>query len=328
MARVLITKAIPEAGVDLLRGAGVEIWMYDGPRDRGWLLKDVRQVDGMISMLSDRVDGELLSAGNRLQGVANFAVGTDNVARDAANRQGILVCNTPDVLTESTAELAWALILAVTRRVVEGDQLVRHGRFDGWHPLMMLGTELRGKTLGIVGAGRIGRAVARKAPAFGMRVLYWNRSPRPDLEQELRAVRAELDALLAESDVVSVNCPLTPETRHLITRERLARMKPSAYLVNTARGPVVDEAALQEALAARRIAGAGLDVYEREPEVQPGLIGLPNTVLLPHLGSATREARDGMARLAAQGVLDILSGRVPANLVNPEALPARRPPVL
>ena len=325
---MLITKTIPDEGVRILQDAGVEIWMYDGPRDRGHLLHDARQVDGIVSMLTDRIDSELLNAGNRLRGIANFAVGVDNIARDSANRLGILICNTPDVLTDSTAELAWALILAAARRVVEGDRLVREGRFTGWHPMMLRGVELAGKTLGVIGAGRIGCAVARRAPAFGMRTLYWNRTPRPDLERDAQAVRSDLEPLLREADVVSLHCPLTPETRHLLSRERLSLMKSSAILVNTARGPLVDEAALAEMLASRRLAAAGLDVYEREPEVQPGLVGLPNVVLLPHLGSATRDARGRMAALAARGILDVLSGRIPPNLINPEALPARRPAVL
>ena len=258
-------------------------------------------------MLSDRIDAAFLDACPRLRVVANYAVGFDNIDLKAASARGVMVTNTPDVLTRATAELTWALILACARRVPEGDRLTRAGKFRGWDPLLLLGRELGGRTLGIVGAGRIGRAVARIGEGVGMRVRVATRSTRPSAFRKF----------LAEADVVSLHVPLTPATRHLIARDALACMKPTAILVNTSRGPVVDEGALVEALRRRRIAAAGLDVYEREPRLARGLSCLPNVVLLPHLGSATRAARAAMAFRAARNVVDALAGRRPKDLLTP-----------
>jgi glyoxylate reductase len=247
-----------------------------------------------------------------------MAVGYNNIDVTAATERSILVTNTPGVLTDSTADLTFALILAVARRVVEGDAMMRAGKFPGWGPLYMLGTEVSGATLGLVGPGRIAAAVARRAVGFGMTLLYHGRRPSPELEA-LGACGVGLDELLSASDFVSLHVPLTDETHHFIDRAALGRMRSTAFLINTARGPVVDEAALVEALRAGRIAGAGLDVYEREPEMAAGLAGCPNAVLLPHLGSATHATRSAMAAMAAENVLAYWRGERPPNLVNPDA---------
>ncbi len=268
------------------------------------LLRRARGVDGLLTMLSDRVDAELLDACPRLKVVANYAVGFDNLDLPAASARGVLMTNTPEVLTEATAELAWALILACARRVLEGDRLVRAGRFQGWDPLLLLGDSLGGKTLGILGPGRIGRAVACIGRGFGMKILTAGRG-------DLKA----LDRLIRASDVLSLHVPLTEATRHLLGLRELARMKPGAILVNTARGPVVDEEALVGALRSGRLAAAGLDVYEREPRLARGLAGLRNVVLLPHLGSATVEARRAMALRAAGNLISALSGLRPKDLL-------------
>lgn len=249
-------------------------------------------------MLTDRIDGELLDAAPALKIAANIAVGYDNIDVPAAAQRGVIATNTPDVLTEATAELTWALILGIARRVTEGDRLVRAGGWKGWALDFMLGTELRGKQLGIVGRGRIGRAVAAKASAFGMKPVF----AKHDLP---------FDALLVSSDVISIHVPGTPETKHLFNKKTFARMKRSAFLVNAGRGSVVDEDALVWALSERLIAGAGLDVYEREPEVHAGLLQFENVILAPHLGSATRETRTAMAELAARNVLSVLAGNEP-----------------
>jgi glyoxylate reductase len=247
-----------------------------------------------------------------------MAVGFNNIDVATATRLGILITNTPGVLTEATADLTWALLLGVARRVAEGDHEMRAGRFSGWGPLYMLGGDVTGQTLGLIGPGRIATAVARRASGFAMRLLYHGRHASPDLDA-LGGRFVPLDRLLAESDFVSLHVPLSTETRHLIDANALARMKPTAYLINTARGPVVDEAALVEALRAGRIAGAGLDVYEDEPLMAQGLADSPNTVLLPHLGSATHQTRAAMSRIAAENLVAVLRGARPPNLVNAEA---------
>jgi glyoxylate reductase len=270
----------------------------------------------------DPVPAALIECAPRLRVIGNYGVGYNNVDVAAATRRRIAVSNTPGVLTEATADTTWALIMAVARRTGEADAYVREGKFDGWRASLFLGMQLAGKTLGIVGLGLIGQAVARRALGFGMRVLYaGRRRAAPEVEAALQARFAALDALLREADIVSLHCPLTSETRHLLDARRLGFMKPTAYLINTARGPIVEERALVEALRARRIAGAGLDVYEDEPRLAPGLAELPNAVLFPHIGSSTLEAREGMARLAAENILAALEGRRPPNLVNHEVWP-------
>jgi len=309
-----LTNRLPEPAVELLREAG-EVRGDERktaiPRDD--LLKLVAGADAVLTLLGDRVDAELLdAAGPQLRCVANVAVGYDNVDLAAAAERGVVVTNTPGVLDDATADLTLALILAATRRVVEGDRLVRSGRAWSWGMDFMLGSGLQGRLLGIVGLGGIGRKVAQRARAFGMRIAYHSRHPAPaEVEAELEAERMPLERLLAEADVLSLHCPLTPETHHLIGPHELAAMKPSAVLVNAARGPVVDEGALAAALEEGRIAAAGLDVYEREPHVERRLPDLDNVVLSPHLGSATVETRTAMAELAARNAISVLSGQGP-----------------
>jgi glyoxylate reductase len=299
---VLLTRRIPSAPLRVLEDA-CEVERYDGgaaiPRDE--LLARVRGKQALICLLTDTVDDAVLDAGRDLKIVANIAVGHNNIDVPSARRRGIAVTNTPDVLTEASADFTWALILGITRRISEGERLVRRGEWKGWALDFMLGMELRGKQLGIVGFGRIGRAVAARAGAFGMRVVHASRG----------SDGMPLDRLLATSDVVSLHVPLTPETKHLIDQPALARMKRSAYLINTSRGPVVDEDALAWALRERMISGAALDVYEREPEIHEDLLKLENVLLVPHLASATVETRTAMADLAVRNVVAVLGGQPP-----------------
>ena len=300
--------------MDELRAAGkVRMDEREVAIPREDLLELVAGADAILTLLHDRVDEDLLeAAGPRLRCVANVAVGYDNVDVAAAARRGIVVTNTPGVLDDATADLTLALILATTRRLVEGDRLVRAGRPWSWGMSFMLGSGLRGKLLGIVGLGGIGQRVAERARAFGMEIAYHSRHPAPaEVVAELGAERMPLERLLAEADVLSLHCPLTPETHHLIGADELASMKPTAVLVNAARGPIVEERALAEALAAGRIAAAGLDVYEHEPRVEPALLELDNVVLSPHLGSATVETRTAMAELAARNAISVLRGQGP-----------------
>jgi glyoxylate reductase len=307
--------------------------------DRQALLAGVHGVDGLICLLTDTIDREVINAGTMLRVIANVAVGYNNIDVIAAQQRGIYVTNTPDVLTDATADLTWALILAVTRRIVEADAFTRTGKFTGWDFEMLLGTGLTGKIIGVIGYGRIGRAVARRATGFGMQVVYCGRDDiayRDDPQHSammagrknvtspfnqsarldgLAARRVSFDQLLAMADIITLHVPLAATTHHLIDRSALARMKPSAVLINTARGPIVDEAALVEALQQKRIAGAGLDVYEREPEISAPLLEMSNVVLLPHIGSATVETRTAMALLAVENAIDALSGRIPRNVV-------------
>ena len=305
---VFVTRTLPSAVIAKLESVGnVEVYAGDGVITRDELHQAVVGKHGLVTMVTEQVDGALLDAGADLKVVANVAVGYNNIDVPAARARGVIVTNTPDVLTDSVADFTWALILAITRRLSEGERVVRRGEWKGWAFDYMLGAELRGKQLGLVGLGRIASAVAARASAFGVRVAYTSRSDRnlPGAEQ------MSLDQLLNTSDIVSLHVPLTPETRHLIDKKALARMKRSAYLVNTARGPVVDEEALAWALQQRLIAGAALDVYEQEPKIHPDLLPLENVLLVPHLGSGTIETRTAMAMLAADNVVAVLSGRPP-----------------
>lgn len=339
--QVFVTRQLPAPAMNRL----AEICDYQVGTERGVLARDalfvgVRDADGLICLLTDTIDREVISAGPRLRVIANVAVGYNNIDVAFAQQRGIYVTNTPDVLTEATANLTWALILAVTRRVVEADAFTRAGKFTGWDFDMLLGSGITGKTLGIVGYGRIGKAVARRATGFGMQVVYCGRDDiafRDDphhnsimlsrqgttspLSQSARleglaARRVSFNQLIETADIITLHVPLAAATRHLINAPVFARMKPSAFLINTARGPVVDEAALVEALRQRQIAGAGLDVYEREPEISEPLLAMNNVVLLPHIGSATVETRTAMAMLAVENTIDALSGLTPCSLVN------------
>jgi glyoxylate reductase len=314
--RVFTTYPLPPQAQAALGGATVRTYRGPQPIPAAALARGVRDADGLLCLLTERIDAELLAAAPRLRAVANCAVGYDNIDVAAAAARGIVVTNTPDVLTETSADLAWALLLAAARRVVEGDRLVRSGVWPGWSPDLLLGTDVHGATLGIVGLGRIGAAVARRARGFGMRVLY---TQRHRLRRPPAGARfTPLPRLLAQADFVSLHVPLTAATRHLIGARELTRMKRTAILVNTSRGPVVDERALVRALASGRIAAAGLDVYEREPETPAALRALPNVVLTPHIASATTETRRRMAILAAMNLAAALAGREPPNRVRPK----------
>ena len=308
MSHILVTRRLPSSVLARLTEVGT-VDLFEGTRaiTPEELRARVAGKDAMVCMLTEQIDREVIDAGEQLKVVANVAVGFNNIDVTYARSRGVTVTNTPDVLTESVADFTWALILAVTRRLAEGDRLVRRGDWKGWAFDFMLGTELRGKQLGLIGVGRIGRAVAARAAAFGVRVAYTSRRPIdfPDAEA------MSFDRLLTTSDIVSLHVPLTAETRHLIDRKALARMRRSAYLVNTARGPVVDEAALAWALGEGLIAGAALDVYEQEPIVHPDLLRLENVLLVPHLGSGTTETRTAMADLAVSNVIAVLRGDPP-----------------
>ncbi len=308
----------------------VEVWDRYEPPPYEKLLEKVRDVDALVSLLTDRIDCRLLSSAPRLRIVAQYAVGYDNIDIECATRLGIYVTNTPDVLTEAVAEHTFALILAVARRIVEADNFVRWGEWyrtrTGWHPKMMLGVELKGKTLGIIGLGRIGVRVAEIAKVFGMRVIYWSRRRKPEIEQKLGIEYRDLDQLLSESDIVTVHVALTPETRRLLNEERLRKMKRGSILVNTARGAVIDMDALIKLLREGHIAGAALDVFEEEP-IDPNhpITAFKNVVLTPHIGSATYEARHAMAERVALNLIEFYNGRIPPDLVNPEVVKIRKP---
>jgi len=316
---VFITRRIPSSVVARLDAScTVEIWEGADAIPAGELALRLADKQALMCLLTDRVDGAVLDAGPGLRIVANIAVGFDNIDLAAARSRGVVVTNTPDVLTEATADFTWGLILGVTRRIAEGERLLRGGGWSGWALDFMLGSDLRGKQLGIIGLGRIGRAVAARAGAFGMQVAYTTLDQGPDAQgsAEPSWTPLSLDELLSSSDVVSFHVPLTPATRHLVDRRAILRMKRRAYLVNTSRGPVIDEAALAWALREGLIAGAALDVYEQEPRVHPDLLGLENVVLAPHLGSATVETRTAMADLAARNVLAVLAGSAPLTPVS------------
>jgi glyoxylate reductase len=300
----------------------VEYWMDPQRPPRAEVLRRVAGKDGLICLLTEKVDDELLAAAPRLRIVANVAVGYDNIDLAACTRRRIAASNTPGVLDETTADFAWTLLMAVARRLLEGDALARSGQWRGWNLDQLCGADVWGKTLGILGFGRIGRAVARRARGFNMRVIYNDAVPAAaEVERELGATYAERDQVLAQADFLSLHVPLLPETRGLIGARELARMKPTAFLVNTSRGPVVQEAALAEALASGKIAGAALDVYEREPLIGDGL-RRPNVVLAPHLASASLETRTKMAMIAVENVMAMFDGRRPPNILNPEVLEA------
>jgi len=319
---VLISRLLPEPAVALARSrAEVDAYDVDAAMPRPELLERLQGKQGLICVISEAVDQALLDACPELRVVSNVAVGYNNVDVAACTKRGVVVTNTPDVLTDTTADFAWTLLMATARRVVEADRYVRDGRFQQWEYLLLLGGDIHGKTLGVVGFGRIGRAMARRALGFGMRVLYQDAVAADAVtERELNATRVDLATLLCQSDFVTLHTPLIPETRHLINADSLRTMKKTAYLINAARGPVVDEGALVAALKEGRIAGAGLDVFEEEPKVHPGLVGLSNVVLAPHIASGSLETRLKMAALAVENCLAVLEGKTPLTPVNPEVL--------
>jgi len=317
--KVLVTRDLPGDAISRLRERySVDLPTPDEEISHGRLVEHLVDKQGLLCLLTDRIDTEVLANAPLLKVISVCAVGYNNVDVKEATRRGILVTNTPGVLRETTADLAWALLLAAARRIPEGDRTVRSGRFVGWSPSLLLGHEVHGKTLGIVGMGDIGTAVARRAAGFGMRILYHNRNPSP-LATEVGAEMVSLEHLLSNADFVSLHVPLSQSTRHLIGKRELDMMKPTAILINVSRGEVIDEAALVEALRKGRIASAGLDVFENEPKLAPGLVGLANVVLAPHIGSASVETREKMTQMAVKNLVDGLEGRRPLHLVNPEA---------
>ncbi|MEB3780817.1 MAG: D-glycerate dehydrogenase [Desulfurococcales archaeon] len=332
LPKLFVTRELPGGALDRLKKYyDVELWPEYTPPPYEVLVAKARVSDALLTLLTDRIDCNLIKSSPRLRIVAQYAVGFDNIDLKCATEHGVYVTNTPGVLTEAVADFTWALILAVTRRVVEADRFVRSGEWfgkgTGWHPMMLLGFEVNGKTLGIVGMGRIGRAVARRARGFNMKIIYYDvyRLPR-ELEEELGAEYRELEDLLREADIVSVHTPLTKETYHLINEERLRLMKKTAYLINTARGPVVDTKALVKALEEKWIAGAALDVFEEEP-LPPDhpLTRFDNVVLAPHLASGTWDTRIRMADMAAENLIAFAEGRIPPTLVNKEVVNVRPP---
>ena len=327
MHKVFVTRPVAQSALNMLTdhlGAdAIDVYETDEiiPRDK--LLDRVQGAEGVFALLTDKVDAELLeAAGPQLKIVANMAVGYDNVKVPDCTDRGVCVTNTPDVLTETTADIAWGLMIAAARRFAESERFLRNGDWKEWSPTLLCGVDVHDRTLGILGMGRIGQAVARRASGFGMRVLYHNRSRLSDSEEKaLNAEYVDFPTLLGEADILSVHCPLTPDTKHILSTNEFKAMKTSAVLVNTARGPVVDEAALAQSLKQGDLFAAGLDVFEQEPTVHPDLLGLDNVVLLPHLGSATIATRAKMAETAAKNLVAYLTGNAPPNCVNPEVIP-------
>ncbi|MEP7201551.1 MAG: D-glycerate dehydrogenase [Ilumatobacteraceae bacterium] len=312
--RIVVAGRIPDAGLDVLRPHGnVWGWKHDDPIEINELYHRIAGADAVLTLLTTKVDQAFLdAAGAQLKVVSNVAVGYNNIDVAECRAHGVIATNTPGVLTDATADIAMALILMVTRRMGEGERIIRSNKPWQWGMFMLLGTGLQGRRLGIIGMGAIGQALARRAKAFGMSIAYSNRSAAPpEVEAELDADRMDLDELLATSDIVSINCPYSTETHHLMGPEQFEQMRSSAFLINTARGPIVDESALVGALRHGSIAGAGLDVYEHEPQLEPGLSELDNAVLIPHLGSATIETRAAMATLAARNAVAVLNGQPP-----------------
>ncbi len=311
--KIFVTHNIPGDYLEKLKQNGNEVLIEKS-------LDEIKNSDALLTLLTDRVDGDLMdAAGPNLKIISNYAVGFDNVDVAAATTRGIVVTNTPsDEVNESVAEHTWALILALSRRVVEADKAVRMGAYKGWEPDIFLGNNMMGRTLGIIGLGRIGTMVARRAKGFNTQVLYNKHTPDPDAEKELGIKFATLDELLSSSDIVSIHVPLTEETRHMVNKQLLAKIKKGALLINTARGAIVNETDLVGALKSGQLGGAGLDVFDKEPNIDPELIGMENVVLTPHIASATHEARNKMGELAVTAILNVLSGTKPTNLVNPE----------
>ena len=326
--KIFVTREIPGDHVEGLSKAGHEVKVseFGRPLTEEELVERVKGMDGLLTLLTDRIDGDLMdAAGPQLKIISNYAVGFDNVDIEAATDRQIPVTNTPsDEVNESVAEHTWALALSLTRRIVEADEATKRGAYKGWEPDIFLGSNLIGKTLGIIGLGRIGTMVARRAQGYKMNLLYNKRSRDEEAEKELGVVFVEMDELLSKSDIVTLHVPLTDETRHMINKKTLAKIKKGSFLINTARGPVVNEHDLVEALKSGLLAGAGLDVYDNEPNIDPELVGMENVVLTPHIASATLEARGKMGEQAVTSILDTLSGKKPENLANEKVWEKRR----
>lgn len=315
--KIFITRQLPQVALDKLSSYfEISLNQEDRVLEKEEIIQHLPNQDALLCLLTDTIDKTVIEAGKKLKVISNYAVGFNNIDIEEANKRRIPVCITPGILTEATADLTFALILAVTRRLVEADNFTRQGLFTGWSPSLFLGSDLQNKVLGIVGMGRIGQAVTRRAQGFGMKIIYNSRSDK----NLANAQAVSLQELIETSDIISLHTPLTPETHHLIGEAEFKRMKKTAYLINTTRGPVVDELALLKALQTQEISGAGLDVYEKEPALTPGLIELKNVVLLPHIGSATLETRNKMAEIAAENAIAILAGRAPQAIANPEVL--------
>jgi len=318
MARIYLTRKIPEEGIKLLEGHELEIYEGDTPPPKKEIMKKVKDKEGLLCLLTDPIDKEVLDSAPCLKVISTYAVGYDNIDIKEATKRKIVVANTPGVLTETVADFTWALILSIARRIVEGDKIVRQKKFKGWGPLVLVGSDVYGKTLGIIGAGRIGQAVARRAKGFDMDILYFSRKRKKEFERECNAKFVDIETLLKQSDFVSLHTPLTSETYHLIGEKELKMMKKTSYLINTARGKCIDEKALVKALINKEIAGAALDVYENEPSITPKLTELENVVLAPHAASASIQTRTKMAIIAAENMLAGLEGKMPKYCVNPE----------
>ena len=308
--KIFLSRIIPNVGMELLKNSEFDIdILYDeNPLSAHDLKKRIQDVHGLICLLDDTIDASIIHSAPHLEVISNMAVGYNNIDIEYAKSKNIAVCNTPGILSQSTAELAWALLFAIARRIPESDSFMRQGHFTGWKPLLMLGGDISGQTLGVIGTGQIGTAFALMSKGFKMRVLY-NGKPNETLNKELNAENVPLDTLIKESDFISLHIPMRKENYHLIGKKEFDMMKPSAYLINTARGPVIDEKALLDALENKKIAGAALDVYENEPELTPGLSQLKNVVLAPHIGSATIPVRDRLAIMAVENCLNILRGK-------------------
>lgn len=328
MAKIFVTRKIPGNSLDTLEKSEheVNISVYDRPLKEEEFLEQAKGKDALLTLLTDKVNGDVMDAvGPQLKVVSNYAVGFDNINIKDATDRGIVVTNTPsDEVNEAVAEHTWALILSLARRIVEADESTRRGSYRGWEPGIFLGNGLLGKTLGIIGLGRIGSMVARRAKGYNMKLLYNKREPDPEKERELGVVFTELDELLTESDFITLHVPLTEETRHMINKSAFEKMKKGAFVINTSRGPVIYEHDLVDAIRSGKIAGAALDVYENEPNINPELIGMENTILTPHIASATWEARDKMGQQAVSAILSVLQGKKPENIVNKEVWDKRR----